>query len=59
MNEIKKYAPQRKWAKENKREYRLAVMKKTEADIIEHLEKQENKAGYIKSLIRADMQKHT
>lgn len=29
----------------------------TEADLLEHLEQQPNKAGYIKSLIRADMER--
>lgn len=28
----------------------------TEADLLEHLEKQDSMAGYIKSLIRADME---
>lgn len=32
-------------------------MKSTEADLIEKLESVENKAGYIKSLIRADIEK--
>lgn len=31
---------------------------KTDADIREHLEKQESMQGYIKSLIRADMAAH-
>lgn len=30
---------------------------KTDADIIEYLGKQDNKQGYIKELIRADMKK--
>lgn len=29
----------------------------TEADILAHLDSQPNKAGYIKSLIRADMER--
>ena len=29
----------------------------TESDLIEHLNAQDNKAGYIKSLIRADMER--
>ena len=29
----------------------------TEADLFEHIEKQENKQGYIKSLVRKDMEK--
>lgn len=31
--------------------------KETDADIIEHLAKQENKNAYLKALIRADMGK--
>ncbi len=30
----------------------------SEADLIEHIENQPNKQGYIKSLIRADMEKN-
>ena len=30
----------------------------SEADLIEHIEKQSSKQGYIKSLIRADMEKN-
>lgn len=29
----------------------------SESDLIEHVEKQPNKQGYIKNLIRADMEK--
>ena len=29
----------------------------TEADLVEHINRQQNKQGYIKSLIRADMGK--
>lgn len=29
----------------------------TEADLLEHLEQQPNKAGYVKGLIRADMER--
>ena len=29
----------------------------SETDLIKHIESQENKQGYIKSLIRADMEK--
>lgn len=44
-----------KWRKNNTKQYAFAVMVKTEADIIEKLESVPNKAGYIKSLIRADL----
>ena len=33
----------------------IKLNKNTDADILAHLERQENKQGYIKSLIRADM----
>lgn len=32
-------------------------MKTTESDLIEKLDNQENKSGYIKNLIRADISK--
>lgn len=37
--------------------FTFRVVKNTEADIIEKLESVPNKAGYIKSLIRADIEK--
>lgn len=35
----------------------VPIATKTEADILEQLEKQSNKSGYIKALIRADIEK--
>lgn len=35
----------------------LKLNKDNDADIIAHLENQDNKQGYIKALIRADMKK--
>lgn len=49
--------PQDKWQAENVTRYVVKVVKKTEADIIDQLEKQPNKSGYIKTLIRADIEK--
>lgn len=49
--------PQDKWQAENVTRYVVKVAKKTEADIINQLEKQPNKSGYIKTLIRADIEK--
>ena len=43
------------WNKNNSLMISFRLVKTTDADIIAHLEKQENKRGYIKSLIRADM----
>lgn len=37
--------------------YAIKVMKTTEADIIEKLDSVQNKSGYIKSLIRKDINK--
>lgn len=47
----------KKWDKENTKRYSLQVMLKTEADIYEKLESVENKAGYIKDLIRKDIER--
>ena len=49
------YAAQRKFEKENVRRYVLKVMVRTESDILEKLESIENKSGYIKELIRRDI----
>lgn len=46
-----------KYDKENTKQIALRLNKKTDADIIEHLEKQGSKQGYIKELIRKDMKK--
>lgn len=35
----------------------LKLNNKTDADILEHLNAQDNKQGYIKNLIRADINK--
>lgn len=51
------FAAQRKYDKENTKSFALKFMKTTEQDLIEHLEKQPNKSGYIKKLIRDDMNK--
>lgn len=49
--------PQDKYNKEKTTVINVRLVKSTEADILEQLEKQENKAGYIKSLIRKDIEK--
>ena len=50
------YAAQNKYHKENTKSFVIRMMINTEQDIIDWLEKQPNKAGYIKALIRADME---
>ena len=49
--------PQDRWRAANMKRYAIDVAKKTEGDIIAQLEKQTNKAGYIKALIRADLER--
>ena len=41
--------------KRNGKQYLLQLRKSTDSDIIEKLESQENKNGYLKSLIRNDI----
>lgn len=55
--ESKKETPQARFDRLNSKVYRLKVMTRTEADIIQRLDREPNKAGYIKSLIRADIAK--
>lgn len=49
------YAAATKYEKNNVKRYVVKFVVNTEQDIIEWLEKQDNKAGYIKGLIREDM----
>ena len=46
-----------KYNQNNTKIINLRLNNKTDADVIEWLEKQDNKAGYIKRLIREDMAK--
>lgn len=48
--------PQQKYDKENTKTYAVKVMKNTEADIYKKLESLDNKSGYIKKLIRNDIE---
>lgn len=56
--EARKETPQARFDRLNSRVYRLKVMMRTESDIIQRLDSEPNKAGYIKSLIRADIAKN-
>lgn len=51
----KKERPQERFDRINSKVYRLKVMTRTEADIVEKLESEPNKSGYIKRLIREDI----
>lgn len=53
----RKLTPQERYAKKYKKQFKIDCVTRTEADIIEKLESVPNKAGYIKSLIRADIAK--
>jgi hypothetical protein len=46
-----------KYDENNTIQVKLKLNLKTDKDIIEALERSENKQGYIKELIRADLQK--
>lgn len=49
--------PQDKYNKANTIVVNIRLIKSTEADIIAQLERQPNKSGYIKALIRADIER--
>lgn len=53
-NKLKRDA---EYLKENTKQFIVRINKNTDGDMIEHLEKQPNKQGYIKDLIRVDMAK--
>lgn len=53
----RKITPQQRYAEKNIKQFKIDCMKTTEQDIIQKLESVPNKAGYIKSLIRADIAK--
>ena len=52
-----KDTPQARYDAKNTTHVRLKLNLKTDADILEALERSGNKQGYIKSLIRADIAK--
>lgn len=51
--------PQERYKAKNIQQFKLELNKKTEADIIDHLNKQPNKQGYVKHLIREDIKKES
>ncbi len=57
MSERKK-TPQERYAEKYRKQFKLDCIITTEKDIIEKLESVPNKAGYIKALIRADIEVH-
>ena len=53
----RKTTPQERYCKDKTISINVRFTKSTEADLIGHMGKQRNKAGYIKDLIYADMVK--
>ena len=53
----RKETPQDRYLAKYRKAYSLVFISKTEQDMIDWLESQPNKAGYIKNLIREDMAK--
>ncbi len=54
--EIKRETPQERYNKAHTVSLTIRIMKNTEQDILQKLSSVPNKAGYIKALIRADME---
>ncbi len=52
-----RYDAQRRYDAKNLRTFTVSVNRKTEADILKHLESQTCRAAYIKRLIREDMKR--
>lgn len=57
LTDERKLTPQEIYAKKYKKQYKIDCITRTEQDIIEKLESVSNKAGYIKELIRADIER--
>ena len=57
LQKIEKSKYDMDYAKDNIKQVKFTLNRNTDADIIEHLDKVENKQGYLKELIRADIKK--
>ena len=55
---ISKYEYDRQYAKDKMQQVKLTLNKSTDGDLLAWLEKQPNKQGYIKALIRKDILEH-
>lgn len=55
-NQKKKSAYDQQYAKDKLQQIRLTLNKDHDADLIAWLDRQPNKQGYLKQLIRADME---
>lgn len=56
MPEKKTYQSKLNWDKEHTKQIKAKLNYNTDADIIEHLKNIDNVAGYLKDLIRRDME---
>lgn len=52
-----RYETQNRWDRENTVQFKLKLNKRTDADLIEKLNSVDNRQGYLKELIRADITK--
>lgn len=50
-----KYDAQSRYDKKNTVSYSMKLNKNTDADLINHMDKKENKQGYLKTLVVHDM----
>lgn len=58
MSTERKETPQERYCRANTKMLSFRFGLKTDADILEKLDSVPNKAGYIKALIRADIEKN-
>lgn len=57
MEKDDKYKAQKKYQLEKQKQYQFRFTRSTDADIIEKLDSVPNRLGYIRELIRKDLQK--
>ena len=57
LDTMSKYDPQNRYDAANTVQIKMKLNKKTDSDILEQFEKVGSKQGYIKALIRADIEK--
>ena len=54
---LKKETPQARYQRKWRKDYKLALLSHKDDDIIQRLEDEPNKVGYLKKLIREDIAK--
>lgn len=58
MTEKRKETPQDRYQRKTAFMFTVKLLRSTDAELVAWIESQPNRNGYIKSLIRADMEKH-